>query len=115
MKTKKFRNAWLVQLAMGTIWKITQYVKQCPVNFKGYFSAAELNIFPLGSYHTLVGMDLLDQLSVVINYLEKIVTYVGTDGVLMVIKGKEKPVMVRQISTEFYIVRNFTYIVPLKS
>jgi len=46
-----------------------------------------------------VGLDWLEQQAAIINYLEKIVTYLGTNGVMMVIKGKAKPVTIRQIFT----------------
>ena len=70
---------------MGTKRKITQYVKQCPVDFNGYFSEVELNLLPFESYDILVVMEWLEQQAAIINCLKKIATCVGTDGVLMVI------------------------------
>ena len=44
----KHDKPWLVQLAIGTKWKVSEIVKECEVN---------LNILPLGSYDVLIDMD----------------------------------------------------------
>jgi hypothetical protein len=50
-----------VQLATGSKRKVVKLVKSCPVGMNGLSTEEDLNIFPLGSYDFLIGMDWLDQ------------------------------------------------------
>ena len=47
---------WLVQLATGTKWKVSEIVKECEVNLNGFLMKVNLNILPLGSYDVLINM-----------------------------------------------------------
>ena len=47
---------WLVQLATGMKWKVSDIFKECEVNLNGFLTKV-LNILPLGSYDILIGMD----------------------------------------------------------
>jgi hypothetical protein len=40
---------------------VVELVKSCPVDMNGLSTKEDLNIFPLGSYDCLIGMDWLDQ------------------------------------------------------
>ena len=53
----KHDQPWLVQLAIGTKWKVSKIVKDCEVNMNGFPTRINLNILPLGSYDILNGMD----------------------------------------------------------
>ena len=46
---------------MGTKRKVSEVVKECPIELNGLFTKADLNILPLGSYDTLIDMDWLEQ------------------------------------------------------
>ena len=80
-------------------WKVTHVVKQCIVDLNGYLIEINLKILPLGSYDLLIGMDWSEQQNVVVNYLEKAVSCIDSQGKSFLIRGKPKPVFVRQITT----------------
>ena len=67
----KHEKPWLVQLATGMKWKVSEIVKECEVNLNGFPMKLNLNILPLGSYDVLIGMDLLEQHYVMLNFLHK--------------------------------------------
>ena len=53
----KHDKPWLVQLATGTKWKVSEIVKECEVNLNGFFAKVNMNILLLGSYDIIIGMD----------------------------------------------------------
>ena len=53
----KHDKPWLVQLAIGTKWKVSEIVKECEVNLNGFLTKINLNFLPLGSYDILITMD----------------------------------------------------------
>jgi hypothetical protein len=57
LKRKKHVKYLLVQLAIGAKRKVSEVVKECPVELNGFLTIAQLNILPLGSYDSLIGMD----------------------------------------------------------
>jgi predicted aspartyl protease len=58
---RKHGKSWLVQLATTSKIKFNEMVKSCLMDMNGLNTRAYLNIFPLGSYDCLIGMDWLDQ------------------------------------------------------
>jgi hypothetical protein len=50
-----------IQLATREKRKFVELVKSCLVDMNGISTIADLNIFQLGSYESLIGMDWLDQ------------------------------------------------------
>ena len=44
----KHEKPWLVQLAMGTKWKVSKIFRDCEVNLNGFLAKLDLNILPLG-------------------------------------------------------------------
>jgi predicted aspartyl protease len=56
----KHGKSWLVQLATKAKRKVNDMVKSCLMDMNGMNTRAYLNIFPLGSYDCLIGMDWLD-------------------------------------------------------
>jgi hypothetical protein len=58
---RKHGKYWLVKLATRAKRKFIEMVNSCPVDMNGMSTKEDLNIFPLGSYEYLVGMDWLDQ------------------------------------------------------
>ena len=67
----KHVKPWIVQLATGTKWKVSEIVKECEVNMNGFLTKVNLNILPLGSYDILIGMDWLEQHYVMLDCLNK--------------------------------------------
>ena len=54
-------KSWLVQLATMVKRKVNEMVNSCLMNMNGLNTREYLNIFPLGFYDYLIGMDWLDQ------------------------------------------------------
>jgi hypothetical protein len=57
---RKHGKYWLVQMAPGAKRKVIELVKSCSVGMNGLCTKEDLNVFPLGSYDCLIGMDWLD-------------------------------------------------------
>ena len=57
LQSVKFKNPWLVQLAMGAKRKVTSKINNCSFTIADQPITANLNILPLGSYDILIGMD----------------------------------------------------------
>jgi predicted aspartyl protease len=57
----KHGKSWLVQLAIGAKRKVNEIVKSSLMDMNGMSTWVDLNIFPVGSYDCLIGMDWLDQ------------------------------------------------------
>jgi hypothetical protein len=64
----------------------------------GMSTKEDLNIFPLGSYDCLIGMDWLDQHHVVLDFHNKEFTYLDEEGNLRTVQGIPRAVVVREIS-----------------
>jgi hypothetical protein len=50
-------KSWMVQLATGAKRKVVDLVKSCPMNMDEISTKEDFNIFPLGSYECIIGMD----------------------------------------------------------
>jgi hypothetical protein len=59
LQKKKFENSWLVQFATGTKEKVTEFVGKCEFIMNDFKTYVDLNVFPLGSYDLLIGMNWL--------------------------------------------------------
>ena len=59
----------------------------------------KINVFPLGSYDLLIGMDWLEQHKVILNCYDKTFTCLNSDGKPVSVKGIHKKTTIRQIST----------------
>jgi len=79
LKLERFRTAWLVKLETNTKIKVTSQVRQCPINLNDCFKELNLNILPIESYDVLLIMDCLERYGVVLNFLNKIVSFVTQD------------------------------------
>ena len=95
---KKFAKSWLVQLATCTKWKVTSLVRNCKLMMNDFLMHVNVNIFPLGSYDLLIGMDCLEEHKVILNCFDKTFTCTH-DNNENNIKIKETPrkVTVREI------------------
>ena len=59
-KKLKNRKSWLVQLAIGTKRKVSEFIEKCPLVMNGLVTCVYLNVLPLVSYDVLIGMDWLE-------------------------------------------------------
>ena len=94
----KHAKSWLVQLATGAKIKVTDFINNCEVQLQDHKTKINLNIFPLGWYDMIIGMDWLEKNKVVLNYFSKTFTYISKYQVLQTVRGFPKPISVRQIS-----------------
>ena len=60
LNKSKHRKLWLVQLATGRKRKTSEVVEGCPLMLDGLSSETILNIWPLGLYDVLIGMDWIE-------------------------------------------------------
>jgi hypothetical protein len=74
-------------------------VNSCLMDMNGLNTRAYLNIFPLGSYDCLIGMDWLDQHHAIIDYHNKAFTCLDEEGNQMKVKGILRVVTIKEIST----------------
>ena len=58
-----------------------------------------MNVFPIGSYDPIIGMDWLENYKLILNCFDKTFTYVSGDQIIRKIEGAIKPVSVRKISS----------------
>ena len=98
IKTEKFQQSWLVQLATSTKRKLTHKLPQTVIKLNDFQTEVNLNILPLGSYDLLIGMDWLEKRRAMMNFWDKTLHYIDEEGKPFILKGKPKPISVRQIS-----------------
>ena len=65
------KKYWLVQLATGTKRKVVNYVESCEMFMSQFVTQVKLNVFPLGSYDVLIGMDWLERHQVVLIFFSE--------------------------------------------
>ena len=58
-----------------------------------------MNVFPLGSYDMIIGMDPSERYTVVLNLFDKNCTYVVEDKIVRTVNGFSKHVSLRKISS----------------
>jgi hypothetical protein len=73
-------------------------VKSCLMDMNGLNTKAYLNIFPLGSYDYLIGMDCLEQPHTLLYYHNKAFTCLDEEGKLRKVQGIHKAITIREIS-----------------
>jgi len=61
LQSVKFKNPWLVQLAIGAKRRVLAKVNNYPLEVAGQPLMVDLNILPLGSYDVLIGMEWLEK------------------------------------------------------
>jgi hypothetical protein len=95
---RKHGKSWLVQLATGAKRKVVELVKSCPVVMNGLSTKEDMNIFPLGSYDFLIGMDLLDQHHAILDFHKKSFTFLDKEGNKRAVQGIPRVVTIQEIS-----------------
>jgi hypothetical protein len=73
-------------------------VNSCLMHMNGLNTREDLNIFPLGSYDCLIGMDWLEQHHAVLDYHNKAFTCLDEEGNLRKVQGISRAVTIREIS-----------------
>ena len=98
MEKCKHERSWTVQLATGIRRKVSELVRNCPLDLNGLKTIADLNILPLGSYHVLVGMDWLEPHRVILDCYGKTITCLTDKEQQVEVKGIPRPVSLRKIT-----------------
>ena len=78
--------------------KVTEIVKDLLLGFNDLDTSVNLNILLLGSYDILIGMDWLESLKDVIDYLHKIFSSVDEEDKYHTMNEIYRPLSTRQIS-----------------
>jgi hypothetical protein len=73
-------------------------VKASPMEMSGLHTKVALNIIPLGSYDSLIGMDWLDQHHVILDCYNKAFTCLDEEGNLRTAQGIPRVATIREIS-----------------
>ena len=63
-----------------------------------HVTRVNINVFPIGSYDMIIGMDWLAKYKVILNCFDKTFTYVDEDQIVTKVEGVIKPVSLRKIS-----------------
>ena len=64
----------------------------------GLSTKVDLNIFPLGSYDCLICMDWLDQHHAILDFHNKVFTFLDEEGNQREVQGTPRAVVTREIS-----------------
>jgi hypothetical protein len=96
---RKHGKSWLVQLATCAKRKVVELVKSCPVVMNGLSTKVDLNIFTLGSYDFLIGMDWLYQHHAILDLHNKEFTFFDEEGNQRTIQGIHRAITIQEIST----------------
>jgi hypothetical protein len=94
----KHGKYWLVQLVTGAKRKVNEIVNSCLMDMNGLNTRSYLNIFPLGSYECLIGMDWLDQHHAILDYHNKTFTFLDEEGSLRRVQVIPRVVSIIEIS-----------------
>jgi hypothetical protein len=99
MQPVRHVNPLLVQLATGTKRKVAEVIPACQFTMDGFPTQATLNILPLGYYDLLIGMEWLVAYKIKLEFYHKTLECVNEEGRKITLRGIQKTVSVRQIST----------------
>ena len=78
----RYAKPWSVQLATGARKKVTEFLVDCEVKIMDHVARINLNVFPLGSYDMIIGMEWLAKYKVILKCLDKTFTYVAEDQII---------------------------------
>jgi len=88
-----------VQLATEAKKKVVELVKSCPLGMNGLNTKEDMDIFPLGSYDYLIGMDCLEKHHAILDCPYKAFTCLDEERNSRVIQRISRAVTIREIST----------------
>jgi hypothetical protein len=94
----KHGKSWLVQLDTEDKRKVNEMVKSFLMDMNELNTREDLNVFPLGSYNCLIGMDWFDQHHSILEFHNKSFTFLDEEGNLRKVQGIPKAVTIKEIS-----------------
>ena len=95
----RHRKPWSVQLDTGMRRKVIEFIVDCEDKIMDHVIRINMNIFPLGSYNMIIGMDWLERHKVILNCFDKNFTCVDEDQIVRKVRGVTKFISLRQISS----------------
>ena len=84
-------------MAVGTREKVIEFIVDCEAKIRDHVIRINLNVFPLGSYDMIIGIDWLAKYKAILNYFDKTFTYVDDDQTVRNVEGVIKTVSLRKI------------------
>lgn len=99
LKKSKHKKTWLVQLDTCSKRRLSELIECCPIEMKDYEIKINLNIFLLGFYDMIIGMDWLEADRVKLDCYNFFFECIDDKGDLRTIEGIAKEVSIRQISS----------------
>ena len=79
--------------------KVTEFIANCEILIQYHVTRINLNVFPLGSYDIIIGMEWLEKYKVLLNFIGKTFTYATEDKIVRKVNSFNKPVSLMEIST----------------
>jgi len=89
----------LVQLAIGTKKRVYHWVRSYAFELDGMPTSTRLNVFPLGSYNMVLGMDWLYVHRTKVDCYEKSIEFLDDNGEWRILQGNKKAKLVRRVTT----------------
>eukprot|EP00253_Pinus_taeda_P017427 PITA_17427 len=91
-------KSWLVKLASGTKKRVYHWLRACTFELNGMPTITHMNVFPLGSYSIILGMDWLYLHKIKLDCYEKAIECLDDNGEKRILQGKKKPTLVRMVN-----------------
>jgi hypothetical protein len=99
LQRSNHKTSWLVQLSIGAKKKISELVKDFPMDINRLSTKVDVNIIPLGSYDCLINMDWLEKHHGGLDYYNKKINYLNEEEKQGKVQGIPRVVFVREISS----------------
>jgi len=84
-------ESWLEQLATGKKKQVNHWVRACEFELNGMPTTSHLNVFPLGSYSMILGMNWIYLHRTKVECFDKVIECVDDSGEKRTLQGKKKP------------------------
>jgi hypothetical protein len=94
----KHNKYLLVQLATWAKRKISELVKDDPIDMNGLSTKVDLNIIPLGSYEYLIDMDWFEKHHAILGCYNNTITCLDEEGKQDKVQDIPRSIVVREIS-----------------
>ena len=90
LRKVQYNKSWLVQLDTSTKRKVREVVMECLIELNECLSKVNMNVLPLGSYDSLIGMDWLERHRVKVECYAKVLDCINEEGRSRIVKGITK-------------------------
>ena len=88
-----------MHLGIGTKKRVNHWARAFPFELNGMFTSTHLNVVPLDSYNTLLGMDWLFTHRTKVNCYENSIEFLVDDGDKRILQGNMIPTLVRIVTS----------------